>query len=620
MTDDQFDARVAQLERLAKRRPGLYKFRVLLMALLGNAYLAGMLALIAALFAASLASIVYLKALGVKLALVVGAFLWVILRALWVKMDAPAGRQLARGEAPDLYAMIDTLRHALRSPRFHHVLITDDFNAAVVQVPRLGMFGWHRNYLLVGLPLMKALSVEQFKAVLAHEFGHLARGHGAFSNWIYRLRLRWLRLIGLLNALESRAGFMFRPFFNWYAPAFAAYSFPLARANEYEADATAARLTSPAVAAAALTNVNVIGTFLAERYWPQIHAQADDLQQPAFAPFAQLNQGLATDLDAAAARQWLERAMAQYTSSADTHPALADRLAALREGPANRPPAPGEGADRLLGPALSVITQEFDDGWKARIMPSWAERHRSVQQGRARLAQLDALAADGDLAIEPAYERARLTDAIGRDADAALQQLRVLAERAPDQAGVLFALATRLLARDDDAGRNLIDRAMALDQAAIAPGCEAMRDYCARIGRHDEARAWHQRLVERAALDQAAEKERNTLRVSDTFEPHGLAPQVLAALDAQLRAVQPQIRRAWLAKKRVRQMIDRPCYVLGFAVTSPLRLHNGKRAAQALAAIREAVQFPGEMLILNVEGDNYRFGRKLRRVKTARII
>jgi hypothetical protein len=34
----------------------------------------------------------------------------------------------------------------------------DDFNAAVVQAPRLGLFGWYRNYLLIGLPLAKALT------------------------------------------------------------------------------------------------------------------------------------------------------------------------------------------------------------------------------------------------------------------------------------------------------------------------------------------------------------------------------------------------------------------------------------------------------------------------------
>src|SRR5947208_2584067 len=83
--------------------------------------------------------------------------------------------------------------------------------------------------LLLGLPLMKSLTPAQFEAVLAHEFGHLAGGHGRVSNWIYRLRLSWARL---LSALEGRkaGSWLFLPFFNWYAPYFSAYSFPLARA------------------------------------------------------------------------------------------------------------------------------------------------------------------------------------------------------------------------------------------------------------------------------------------------------------------------------------------------------------------------------------------------------
>ena len=59
---------------------------------------------------------------------------------------------------------------------------------------------------------------------------------------------------------------MFRPFFSRYVPYFSAVSFPLARANEYEADRNSARLTSPTAAAAALTTVNVLGNFLENRF------------------------------------------------------------------------------------------------------------------------------------------------------------------------------------------------------------------------------------------------------------------------------------------------------------------------------------------------------------------
>ena len=287
MTNDEFDALVARLESQAVRRPLLYKMRVLMLALLGYGYITFMLI---GLLLMTLLSLAVLKGIGLKLAIPLLILIWAVLKALWVKLEAPEGRRLTRKEAPALFAMIDDLRRRLKAPRFHRVLVTHDFNACVVQTPRLGIFGWHRNYLVIGLPLMKTLNVEQFRAVLAHEFGHLAGGHGRVSNWIYRLRLSWHTLMSSLTS-EGRFGtFLFRRFFNWYVPYFTAYSFPLARANEYEADAAAARLTSPSSIAEALTAVNVVGRYLDERYWADIHRSASDLPRPAFAPYGLASQ------------------------------------------------------------------------------------------------------------------------------------------------------------------------------------------------------------------------------------------------------------------------------------------------------------------------------------------
>jgi len=52
----------------------------------------------------------------------------------------------------------------------------------------------------------------------------------------------WSRLLAVLDTTESRGSFLFKPFLSWFAPYFNAYSFPMARANEYQADATSARL------------------------------------------------------------------------------------------------------------------------------------------------------------------------------------------------------------------------------------------------------------------------------------------------------------------------------------------------------------------------------------------
>jgi hypothetical protein len=39
-----------------------------------------------------------------------------------------------------------------------------------------------------------------------------------------------------------------------------------------------------------------------------------------------------------------------------------------------------------------------------------------------------------------------------------------------------------------------------------------------------------------------------------------------------------------------------------------------------MQAIQERVQFPGETLIFNVEGENYRFGRKFTWIRGSRVL
>jgi len=617
MTAEEFSSLVTRLEGEARSDPSRYGFRVWLLAMLGNAYLALIVLLLVAILVGALVSVMWLKAFAAKLIIGIGAFLWIVLRALWVSVAPPEGIEVRREDTPKLFAMIDELRQQLAAPRFHHVLIDDQFNAGVVQSPRLGIFGWYRNYLLIGLPLMKLLTVQQFKAVLAHELGHLSRGHGRVSNWIYRQRIRWTRLMSALQENESWGSFLFTPFLRRYAPYFNAYSFPLARSNEYEADAAAARLTSGAAAAEALTGVSVIGRYLAERFWPGLYKQAEDSPRPAFAPFASMTIGAAGALDASTAQSWVEQALAEKTGLEDTHPSLADRLNAMGESVKLALPEPGQAAARLLGGALQRITDDFDARWHESVLPAWEAHHREAQEGRQRLGELDNRAGAGDLSLPDAYERARLTESYGAGPEAALELFRALQARAPEDPIAGYALGARLLARDDAAGLALVERAMRLDDQLVVAGCESMRDYCWRSGREQEAHDWHARMVERAELLRAAEGERNSIGFSEKFDGHGLPEETIAELRAQLQAV-PDLRKAYFVRKRLERFPERPCFVLGFTVRGAW--DRKRRAAEAQQKILHNVRFPGETLIVSLQGENYRIGRKLGRQRGSRIL
>jgi Zn-dependent protease with chaperone function len=351
---------ISRMEQLARDKPGSYRRRVFWLAALGYAYLLFIFVMLAVLTGMAIASVAALGYLGGKLALLAGALLFAVARALWVRLEPPAGVPLGRTDAPEFFRLLDALQVRLKSAPIHQVLVTPDLNAGVTQVPRLGILGWHRNYLLIGVPLIKALTVEQFKSVLAHEIGHLSRGHARAANWIYRLRIIWARMEAIFERRPQWGSGLIRAFFKWYIPYFNAVSFPFARSNEYEADAASVMVTSSRGVAQALTGIHVTDIYLEHRYWPTVLNKS---ASRAVAPFEGFVAHGVFDVPEGDLQGWVDAALAQRTSHSDTHPSLADRLKAIGAVAELALPAPRAGAEKLLGASLARLEKQFDASW-----------------------------------------------------------------------------------------------------------------------------------------------------------------------------------------------------------------------------------------------------------------
>ncbi|YAG11468.1 M48 family metallopeptidase [Nostoc sp. DSM 114161] len=210
-TQERFDSLIQKLEVFANKQPRLYKLQVAFLATLGYVYIFLVLAVTLAL----LVGIVFLmlnahsaRASSIKAILFLVALAFVLLRSLWISFPPPTGLPLYPKDVPNLYSLTNEISSKLQAPRFHHILLTNDFNAGVVQRPRLGLLGWQQNYLILGLPLMLALSPEQFRAVLAHELGHLSGNHSRFHGWIYPQRETWYHIIKGLRSSGNEVSWL----------------------------------------------------------------------------------------------------------------------------------------------------------------------------------------------------------------------------------------------------------------------------------------------------------------------------------------------------------------------------------------------------------------------------
>ena len=266
-------------------------------------------------------------------------------------MRRAEGERVGADDAPRLFELLASLQRRLGAPPVDQVFITAEFNASVMQFSRLGLLGRRRTYLLLGLPLMKALTVKQFAAVLAHELGHVVCGHGRQLSPARRIRQLWANLDATFQQTSHPD----------------AVSYPLARNNEYEADAMAARMTSPQGAAQALTNVTLIGCYLEQRYWPDVYAAAREPYNDQ-APFSRFDPNGISEVSKTLLRQWHASALKRHTGVSDTHPSLGDRLEALGQRAQFKPPAQGAGADRLLGDVLENIERLLDLHWRKRVV------------------------------------------------------------------------------------------------------------------------------------------------------------------------------------------------------------------------------------------------------------
>jgi hypothetical protein len=195
----------------------------------------------------------------------------------------------------------------------------------------------------IGLPLLQALSVSEFKAIVAHEFGHYWSGDVKLGPWIYKTRAAIGRTIAGVHGTFIEAPFL------WYGRQFLKLTQAVSRQQEFIADQVAARIAGSPDLASALRRV----TAVAPAFTSYVTEEVMPVLQAGFLPpiAGGFDEFLRADRVADASQRIIDAAESGgQTDLFDTHPSLRERLAAL--GPAGDVSAPAHTG----GPASALIT------------------------------------------------------------------------------------------------------------------------------------------------------------------------------------------------------------------------------------------------------------------------
>lgn len=497
MTSETFQRLAAAHAQLAAERPRAYRLRLLLLGVLGYAVIAAIVLLLLSAWVI-LTMLLFDADRSVSFTRVLIWFVLVgITAALFLRMrpGPPEGVEVTADDEPDLFALIEEVRARLDGPRPHHVILTDQFNAGIMQLARFGPLGT-RHYLMIGLPLLARFPVDELRAILAHEFAHLAAGHGRFGIRVNHMRMRW----GIALEAVTAAGAIFAPFrrfFEWFVPYFEACAFVLSRNDEFAVDRAAATVASADTNATSLVRLALLNRYLASSFVRRIHRQALDRAEPPEGVQRLLIQEADQAYGHARAQLWLTQQLAGRTDVTDTHPSLPERLRA------HGFPPPHDAAQWLVrlapqGPsAADTLLRDLDTRlaaleavWNRGIAPEWAERHHRLRGLRERHA---ALVSGSDSAVHRVALAAEIAPA-----EDVIHEARALVDALPSDPSSRFLLGRLLAELEDPAALEHLEYAMREDAMLATAGFDTGVQLLRRIGRDDEAAAFQRRWEERA--------------------------------------------------------------------------------------------------------------------------
>lgn len=603
---------IKRYESKAASNPRGFQKSVVWMAALG--YFAPF-AILGALFAMTvfllwLATISHVgAALALKIGVGVLALGAVIIRAMFIKFPPPSGIKLKFEEAPRLFDEIENVRRRVNGPTLHEVWLDDALNASIEQAPRFGLFGGHTNRLVIGLPLINALSKDQLISVIAHEYGHLAGAHGKTGAWIYRTRMLWARIDNLVSHSNSVFTGLLRAFVGWYAPLFIRMSFPLSRANEYEADRSAAEIAGKETFAAALIRIPAVASFLTENFWPDTERRVAASPEPDIQPQKAMADAFARAHEWKRAESWRRIALSEETGYADTHPSTSDRIAALGAIAPQLEPLNDRAAD-LLGETADRAADHFDETWRKAVGDNWSRRH---EEATAAMKRLDELDRKGDSASAgEAIEGAEIAAAFISIGEAARRYLEA-AKLHPMSATAWYGAGVFLASNDDPKAQGALEKAAELDPSLAVAGSLLAYRLLTGLGEHE---------VALTKLNQARELSRTTavimsqlggLYKRDAIAPHRLSEEDRDKVIGVLRRI-PNLKQAHMVRKTSEKL---PSVVVFHLVLTPIDARNFDYGG-ATKAIQDLL-LPGPIYFHFAVEQNFWMQREMTTIEGASI-
>ncbi len=592
MIDMNYELKMNYLAKLYKENPLKYKFKLFFIVLLGYCYLLSVLFIsfsIIGLFVYLSIINTDLLRIAIFLSIPLVFIILIIIKSLLIKVSKPSGIKLNAKEQPQLFAILKSLQKSMQTKKIHCVYLNANLNAGIMQYPKLGLLGMYRNYLIIGFPLMMAENETEFKAILAHELGHLSYNHGRFSIYIYRLQSTWNHFVRYFENNHSKLMWIFNQFINWYVPLFNSYAMALNREQENQADQLAASISSNEVYAQSLIKLDIASLIENKNFWKNIYEEAKNAITPPKDVYYQLY-ALYQNIDNTLIDKYHFQVINHKTSYLDTHPALIDRLKAIHINPDIHVNFNENCFSTLLNNDNSYLIY-YNKLWFDRNIKWFNHTFKNTQSQLKRLQEIKLLDEE-KFNLTDYFEKAFLIEHV-ISKEEALDMYNKILDVHKNYLPALFSKGRVLLSYDNSLGVLFIEEVIQKDMRYARDGYQLVINYFIFSNNSYEAQ---KRLVKLKEFNQYYEKatnERQRIQSNTKFIPHDLQEHELNEITTQLKNYS-LIEYFYIARKKVKYLKQYSYYVICLKL-KPVTVEKQKILINKIV---QNIDFLGEIIII----------------------
>ena len=185
------------------------------------------------------------------------------------------GIEATADEHPRLFEALHTVAERLQTQPVDTVYLTPSSSISVHEEGSgpFGLLGKRRRVLEIGISTLPLLTREEFKSILAHEYGHFTHRDPFYSRFIFQVSASLATSLAVMNAAGGALNYV-NPFywFWWlYLRAYTLLGTGFSRSREFLADRRAAAAYGKQAFISGLTKVSVDGVLFDSTVYANVH-------------------------------------------------------------------------------------------------------------------------------------------------------------------------------------------------------------------------------------------------------------------------------------------------------------------------------------------------------------